>query len=94
MANLLTWALCRIKMVMDGIEKEKDFENMSILEIWFWCGLFGWVISGMSATFYKEKIVSTMWILLGPVILFIGLKSLVYGIIYAIKKKKSSRKYN
>jgi len=67
---------------------------MSIYEVWFALGLIGWCISIASAMLYREEIVSPIWIVLGPIILFIGLKSLVYGIKYAIKKKKSGRKYS
>ena len=82
---------------MGSVEKEKDFEIImqadQVFAGWFTLGLIGWLISIISAMLYREEIVSPMWILLGPIILFIGLKSLVYGIRYAIKKKKSGRKY-
>ena len=67
-----------------------------ICKIWLVCGIVGWLLGIIGDMFlYKQKAIrSPLLIIGGPFILWLTMSSVVWRIIYAIKKKKSNRKYN
>lgn len=70
--------------------------KVAVCLLWMCIGITGWSIGVISDCFlYKEKgILNPAIIIGGPFTLYMTLKSLGYGIYYAIKKKKHLRKYN
>lgn len=64
-----------------------------VCKIWFWCGLFGWMIGTAGDMFFykKQPVKSPMLIIGGPLTLWIGLSSVGWGIYYAIKKVRKGK---
>ena len=60
---------------------------------WLMLGLSGWCISIISDIYlYKTKVISPIWILLGPIVLMMSLKSVLYWTNYKIKKVKRCKR--
>jgi hypothetical protein len=64
-----------------------------IIVWWIFTGIFGYVIGWFGdILFYRKIPISPVWVLIGPFLFFISMKSFIHGIYYAIKKKKHLRK--